>query len=550
MHLDTGWLEKPNLAGGLDHLGTAAPGFQIYSQLLPGITNVTDRARYYALYPWVIWSFEKRFPDADSATFKEYFRRADCLLTLLSERHARTLGEPAEAHGLGMAGRDRLLPALDALQAVPPLRLSMFTHLEPAENRYFKNPLGGLGQYYAGVLQELRIMDTSAKPWAKYTIEHGQPLAEAVHTTMPGDHFWSVVLADEVTLADLDTLSPLCQCGLRHSASEQRMLLDTFFDRQDIYKEKGLGRQRRRTLALILHLAQVAHAQGLPLDEGLFRRAVYSARLSPDAAWHVPAVLEDTRKAWALYERNDLLSVVVQHVFAVCLNCLLERADDSPLDPRCVEDYAASLADSPLGVRAQQKVGLSTFRAVCDALAATGRVGDHWYEPGHECSLSDGLLSLQAELEHRATGLKDAMELLALLHAKDLLDQNPYQALLLAPESLLDTPIHLGSFRSRCLTWLDMPLRDVYADLFTWVMNSHLKVALRKMRQAGYSTFRFRPTDNGLVVVAVPVPGNSAPRIRQALQMLRDLGVLERTGPQGLSQASLIGRDVLEHALV
>jgi len=53
-------VKPPTAIGGLDHLGTQAPCVLIYSQLLPGITNVTDRARYYSLYPWLVWSFEQR----------------------------------------------------------------------------------------------------------------------------------------------------------------------------------------------------------------------------------------------------------------------------------------------------------------------------------------------------------------------------------------------------------------------------------------------------------------------------------------------------------
>ena len=47
-----GWVKPATPITGLDHLGSAAPCIAIYSTLLPGITNVTDRARYYSFYPW------------------------------------------------------------------------------------------------------------------------------------------------------------------------------------------------------------------------------------------------------------------------------------------------------------------------------------------------------------------------------------------------------------------------------------------------------------------------------------------------------------------
>ncbi|SDT86856.1 hypothetical protein SAMN05216296_0056 [Pseudomonas pohangensis] len=69
MKITTGWLKPPMKATGLDHLGTQAPCVKIYGQLLPGITNVTDRGRCYSLYPWVVWSYDQRFPKDDSNRF-------------------------------------------------------------------------------------------------------------------------------------------------------------------------------------------------------------------------------------------------------------------------------------------------------------------------------------------------------------------------------------------------------------------------------------------------------------------------------------------------
>ena len=67
MKVETAWVSPPQAIGGLDHLGTQAPCVLIYSQLLPGITNVTDRARYYSFYPWLIWSFDQRYAKDDEA---------------------------------------------------------------------------------------------------------------------------------------------------------------------------------------------------------------------------------------------------------------------------------------------------------------------------------------------------------------------------------------------------------------------------------------------------------------------------------------------------
>jgi hypothetical protein len=59
--MEIGWVKAPTPISGLDHLGTQSPCTLIYAQLLPGITNVTDRARYYSLYPWIMRSLDLRY---------------------------------------------------------------------------------------------------------------------------------------------------------------------------------------------------------------------------------------------------------------------------------------------------------------------------------------------------------------------------------------------------------------------------------------------------------------------------------------------------------
>ena len=80
--MQIGWVKSPSSINGLDQLGTQSPCTLIYAQLLPGITNVTDRARYYSLYPWIVRSLDLRYKSDSSDQYIQRFRRADCLLTV------------------------------------------------------------------------------------------------------------------------------------------------------------------------------------------------------------------------------------------------------------------------------------------------------------------------------------------------------------------------------------------------------------------------------------------------------------------------------------
>src|SRR3954471_4260743 len=109
--LVVGWLERPQLKIGLDNLGTQQPCIAIYTRLLPGVTNVTDRAAYFGFYPWFIRAFDTRYPDAPDPKFREMLRLADCVMTLVAERHAIACGEDIDRHSATCPGRQKLGPA-------------------------------------------------------------------------------------------------------------------------------------------------------------------------------------------------------------------------------------------------------------------------------------------------------------------------------------------------------------------------------------------------------------------------------------------------------
>ena len=87
MPTTTAWVKRPAPKKGLDPLAVQAPCINLYGQLIPGITNVTDRARYYSFYPWVVWVLDQRCGQKSRGDLIRWLRRADCLFTLIAIRH-------------------------------------------------------------------------------------------------------------------------------------------------------------------------------------------------------------------------------------------------------------------------------------------------------------------------------------------------------------------------------------------------------------------------------------------------------------------------------
>lgn len=548
MKIETSWLTPPTAIGGLDHLGTQAPCLLIYGQLLPGITNVTDRARYYSLYPWIVWSYDRRYPKEDAALFVEYFRRADCLLTLVAERHARQTDSDNERHGAAMVGRIQLVSALDRLKNGQTLQLSHYTSQDSAQ-RYFKNQLGGLGQYYAGTLAELGLMDSSTRPWFRYTKEHGAPLAEAVDLAVPGDRFWSIVASDTLTPEDLDTLSPFCACSLTSSEAECEMLRSIFFDTTKRFGEEGV--ERRKSLGLIQKLVSVL-PEGHDLTEDLFRACTYSGSLPEGKPWKVPSTLHNTMTHWQVYVRNDLLSIACQTLLSLSLRKLQPQLASERRFFNSIESFATAFSAEPEIRDAISELSVLTFGELVQSIGIQAPQCSHWEQEGHEIQLGKKLLEGWKRNETDSPMVKNLLQVIALLAFRDDAGQAPYAALSISPDALSDYPIHLSSFRQRAEKWREAPVADMLSDLTTWCLNTHLRVAMRKLRQTNRSTFHLRPSERGLEVVGndIPPPAPTTPRFRQAVQILRDIGVLERdpSKPNRQTRLSAIGAELMEAA--
>jgi len=542
----TGWLERPSTTGGLDHLGAQQPCIEIYSRLLPGITNVTDRARYYSLYPWFAWSFDRRNRSKDVNEAVDLFRRADCLFTLITERHARRGTEGPTAEGAAMVGREKLLPALDRLEAGQPLNLSDYATRDEEGLRYFQNRLGGLGQYYFGTLHDMGILSGESRPWIEYTKERGAVLAQAVDEAVPGDLFFKTLREDRVSLARLDHLASFSFWRIPESPQEHRYLLDLFFARTSEFERDGV--QRRLSLALLLSLISASDKRGEGIVDAAFaKNALYAQSLGAAKSWNIPEPLRETAAYWRTYGLNDLLSTALQAIFFSSLHILFKSearfANGNQL--------AAWLVERPETKKALRTIkGKSWGDAVARAQSALPDIAD-WDAEGHELSIQDALFDAYSSVKDLPTALNTiatGLQLLVAIEARRRSERADVGVSLIPTELLHYYPINLATFeRHSTKDWQGTSLIDLTGWLVAeWGIATHLRVALRKLRSNPKATFRLRPTEAGLEVDPdIPPITPTNPRLRQSLQILRDLGLTELSEESTRTRLTQLGREIL-----
>lgn len=513
------WVRPPEPIRGLDHLGVQAPCIALYGQLLPGITNVTDRARYYSFYPWLLWSFERRYTDHSVDEFRRVLRRAECLFALIAIRHAREAGYGDDGlHGQAMIGRDKLL----RIEENSTFSLEDYATLD-GPNRYFKNKLGGLGQYYFGPLRDLHVLDHhQGAGYPGYDDDRGRKLAEAFASAVPEDAFFRVLEQPTATWGELDELAAFCPCGLPANGAEYELLLDLFLARTAPFQGDG-GTTRRASLGLMLDLASQAARDPDYAFEGLLRGGAYTGALVDGSTWQVAKPLARVLSGWGTYQRNELLSLAVQGLFAAVLRAIERDEAQSIRQTSDAADIAVRLlssrgADLKLSLDAR----VARVRSTLPTLA-------HWQHEDHELQrgwrLQRLALNDDTKLEEIA---RESIAILLALLARGV-DEYPYGDFELDPEYFEPREIHLLSLRHASKTeWAGLTVEAWVRWLAVqWGVARHLRVALRKLRGERRDTFRIRPLESELRVVEAPAPVFTQPRVSKAQQILRDLGLVE-----------------------
>ena len=181
--VQTDWISPAKAITGRDHLAVQAVSEHLYTGLLPGLTNNTDRARCYLFYPWFVWAFDQRSKKKNAEEMIRVFRKAECLHTLIGIVHELDEGDEW-AHGGELVGRDTLVAVANRIVGGETIRLSKYAKLEPAdEDRYFKHKLGGLGRYLPRCLKGPRNPGRKCKGGTESTRQNGVPNSQASTTS-------------------------------------------------------------------------------------------------------------------------------------------------------------------------------------------------------------------------------------------------------------------------------------------------------------------------------------------------------------------------------
>ena len=158
-------LKKKN---GLDPLGMQNSSVMLYQSLIPGISNVTLRVRYYGFYAWLSKHYAQTIRDTNPKSWQRFLRRAEALLALVSQHNG---GET------GMAGTEW---ASRTLKEVEGEKIDFTLATEPgSEVHYLRQAWGAYSAAYGGQLFNIGILaNATGHDIAIPSEAWGEPLAK------------------------------------------------------------------------------------------------------------------------------------------------------------------------------------------------------------------------------------------------------------------------------------------------------------------------------------------------------------------------------------
>lgn len=504
---------------GLDPLGMQRPIEAIYQSLLPGISTITLRFRYYSFFVWMleVYASDDRLRSTDPAKFRLFHRRCEILFALIAARGSSEPENERRAPELGVAGiewaQKQLAVASNDPSALIDFSLGADPETDPAQ-RYLRNKGGAFGGIYATQMFEMGLitLGDERNPISVCT-NRALPLAEAFAEAIGelGSVFIRCVTAGTVSLADLDRMAPIKPSEIVTGSDEHRLLVQVLLGRA---KPSTVMDQQRRSTALML-LQLIDATKEVPRAEAV-KWEWFGA--GHHAAEPVPAS-EDVRSMWALYQACDLMRLAYENILDLALD-ILQEAELRRMPLNEVVAELVDLVDAPEAI---------TWQGYSSGLL-------EGLDPAMAAKQADERMVKARASGDRATRIQSVVSLVAALTERaaafgELLD------------SKLNAPDHFQSLRTE-VRFLQVRAQEnartvLSALVRERVLKRHLWVASRKFRNQKAYTFLIEPEEGLLRYRDRFQVSPSSPRLDQAMRFLRDVKLIDGAGLTDFGRAEL-----------
>ncbi len=509
------WTEQ-SAKRGLDPLGMQTSSIRLYQSLVPGISNVTLRMRYYGLYAWLCRTYARRIRHTDPTRWHTFVRRAEAVYALLATR-----GKSAS----GVAGVKWAQETLET-------DAERVDFAEAAELNSAPSYLqrAAFDAAYRTQLLETGILTRSTDHDIPLASSRGEELADAFEKGLgaAADQFYDIVQRGWASTSEMDQIAVALPSGIPVAGTEA-----TLYGRLLLEGDESRG----RTMALLLAVARLLEREPTAED---FRWIMYAGAdssgtplaLNAEIGAHTADALAAQRDLWWIYQANDLCHVVYETLLKYLLDVLADHpAGIAPerLVRQCVDGLVTAMDGAPATWGAWL-ASIVPARNACD--------GD---DPASEFALG-GRVMAAGRTDRRRSGPELGVAAIRLLGTLQRRLQDESHDLGAALGGLSE-PL-FRSLLTEC-RFLDLRrdealVTTLYSLLDERVLGRHLWVAMRKLRYQSDYTFLVEMDDGLVRLRALDGPVYTTPRISSALAFLKDCHLVDANGvtQQGMAAMS------------
>ncbi len=502
------WTEYKKKSG-LDPLGMQNSSINLYQRLLPGISNVTLRVRYYGFYAWLALIYARRSGDTNPKTWQKFIRRAEAVYALA----AQLRGDEG-----GMAGVLWAQRRLDADQE-PVIEFARHADPDGDGTPYLQQAWGAYGAAYASQVFEIGIYaEAKDHPIPVPSPELGEALAREFEDAAGplADRFFETVERGSVSRADLEVFSVLTPSDIGGEGAERQLYQDMLFAEGQLKRPTDLS--RRQTLLLLLHVASHLGRRPTVMEA---RWLLYAGADQENKQFAIEEpVLREQRLRWWVYQANDLLHYSYETLLKYSLDTL--------------ENYPAGIALNTLIAELVSALSEAdrdwppTWRDFLTSQPpAQNANGD---SPNSERNLVETIAPTSGS-NHKTTpeAAWAALKLLAVVANRAQTESAAIGAALghLDREGFRSLVTEMSFLNAS----EDQPFaRTVARIIEERVLKRHLWVAHRKFRYQNDYTFLIEADDGRVRLRAESGPVLTNPRLGPAITFLEDIHLIEADG--------------------
>lgn len=338
-----------DLKVGLNQLGLRNASEALFTSLLPGLNNVSNRIRYYSFYCWLICEFYKNKESFTDKEFNKYIRYSEYLLALIHSKGEGVDGIPGITYALKIRS-----------QGLSEIDLQSGTYDSQGNTRdhtYWANSGGVLKQYYSSSLKDIAILKENKDKNSILNISkeeglvNGQMLAEsfAKNVGKDGPKFLNIVRQGKVSVEELNSLESSFNMRKFPQKSNERELIIELLLQKDYPASEPKFSYRKAT---IYHYLKHFSLNG---TKDSFSRHMYDEFLGGHSD-------DDCVLGWYRYYLNDNWQYQSSVIFVALLNQLSKKSDWQDAST-AAEEFVLSIIND-LGVNYKK----ASLKEVCNSI--------------------------------------------------------------------------------------------------------------------------------------------------------------------------------------